>query len=132
MNYPLLNIFLTTMWIFLWVLWFMLLFRVFADLFRDDTVNGWGKAGWSVFVIILPFLGVFVYLIVRGKGMGQREIAKAQQADQDFRAYVREAADTGTGSKAGTADELDRLAELRRRDDITQEEYERAKARVLA
>ncbi|MFD5462748.1 SHOCT domain-containing protein [Kitasatospora sp. NPDC127059] len=132
MDYPLLDIFLTTMWFFLWVLWIMLLFRVFADLFRDDTVNGWGKAGWSVFLIVLPFLGVFVYLIARGKGMGEREAAAARKSEQDFRAYVRDAAGTGSTSKTGTADELDRLAELRRRNDITQEEYERAKARVLA
>jgi hypothetical protein len=132
MNYPLLDIFLTTMWIFLWVLWIMLLFRVFADLFRDDTVNGWGKAGWSVFLILLPFLGVFVYLIARGKGMGQRELARVQEADKEFRAYVRDAADTGTGSGTGAADELGRLAELRRSGDLTEEEFERAKARVLA
>ncbi|WP_035844870.1 PLD nuclease N-terminal domain-containing protein [Kitasatospora azatica] len=129
-DYPLLNIFLTTMWFFLWVLWIMLLFRVFADLFRDDTVSGWGKAGWSVFLILLPFLGVFVYLIARGKGMGMREMAQAQQAEQDFRSYVKEAA----GSEAaptGAAAELARLAELRRNGDISEEEFQRAKALVL-
>lgn len=129
MNYPLLDIFFTTMWFFLWVLWFMLLFRVFADLFHDDTVSGWVKAGWSVFVIVLPFLGVFIYLIARGKGMGERALARAQQNDEEVRAYVRAAA--GTTAKASPAEDLSRLADLRKNGDLTQEEYERAKARVL-
>ncbi|MFC5889440.1 SHOCT domain-containing protein [Kitasatospora sp. CM 4170] len=129
-DYPLLNIFLTTMWFFIWILWFMLLFRVFADLFRDDSVSGWGKAGWSIFVILLPFLGVFVYLIARGKGMGMRETARVQQAEQEFRGYVQEAA--GESKKPSTAQELAHLAELRRSGDISEEEYQRAKALVLS
>ncbi|MFF8769450.1 SHOCT domain-containing protein [Kitasatospora sp. NPDC015120] len=129
-SYPLLNIFLTTMWIFLWILWFMLLFRVFGDLFRDDTVNGWGKAGWCVFLILLPFIGVFVYLIARGKGMGMREAARAKEAEAEFRTYVRDAA--GAEAKpASAAEELARLAELKRDGSITEEEYQRAKALVL-
>ncbi|MFB6893253.1 PLDc N-terminal domain-containing protein [Kitasatospora sp. NPDC056327] len=128
-DYPLLNIFLTTMWIFLWILWFMLLFRIFGDLFRDDTVNGWGKAGWCVLLILLPFLGVFVYLIARGKGMGMRETARAKEAEAEFRTYVRSAA-TEAGP-ASAAEQLARLAELRREGDITEEEYQRAKSLVL-
>ncbi|GAA1386847.1 SHOCT domain-containing protein [Kitasatospora putterlickiae] len=129
-DYPLLNIFLTTMWIFLWILWFMLLFRVFGDLFRDDTVNGWGKAGWCVFLILLPFIGVFVYLIARGKGMGTRELARAKEAEAEFRTYVRDAA--GAEAKpAGPTEELARLADLKRDGSITEEEYQRAKAIVL-
>ncbi|MFJ4670630.1 SHOCT domain-containing protein [Kitasatospora purpeofusca] len=129
-DYPLLNIFLTTMWIFLWILWFMLLFRVFGDLFRDDSVGGWGKAGWCVLLIVLPFLGVFVYLIARGKGMGMREAARVKQADSEFRDYVRDAA--GSEAKRPSAtEELARLADLRRDGSITEEEYQRAKALVL-
>ncbi|MFE6746216.1 SHOCT domain-containing protein [Kitasatospora purpeofusca] len=129
-DYPLLNIFLTTMWIFLWILWFMLLFRVFGDLFRDDSVGGWGKAGWCVLLILLPFLGVFVYLIARGKGMGMREAARVKQADAEFRDYVRDAA--GSEAKRPSAtEELARLADLRRDGSITEEEYQRAKALVL-
>ncbi|MER5355670.1 SHOCT domain-containing protein [Kitasatospora sp. NPDC002551] len=131
-DYPLLNIFLTTMWIFLWILWFMLLFRVFGDLFRDDTVNGWGKAGWCVFLILLPFVGVFVYLIARGKGMGMREMARAKEAEAEFRTYVRDAAGAAEAKPASAAEELARLAELRRDGSITEEEYQRAKALVLA
>ena len=73
-DYPLLNVFWTTMWFFLWILWFMLLFRVLGDVFRDDGLSGWAKAGWCVFVVVLPFLGIFVYLIARGRGMGEREM----------------------------------------------------------
>jgi Phospholipase_D-nuclease N-terminal len=66
MSYPLLNVFLTMMWFFLWVLWIYLLIRVIADIFRSRDLGGWAKAGWLAFVIILPFLGVFGYLIARG------------------------------------------------------------------
>ncbi|MBL1096726.1 SHOCT domain-containing protein [Streptomyces coffeae] len=126
MDYPLLNVFWTTMWIFLWVLWLILLFHVFGDVFRDDSLSGWAKAGWTVFVVILPFLGVFVYLMARGKGMGQRQMARAEKAEEDFREFVRTTAGTGR------AEELSRLVELKDHGDITAEEYERAKAKVLA
>jgi hypothetical protein len=129
MNYPLLDIFFTTMWFFLWVMWFFLLFRVFGDLFRDDSLSGWGKAGWSVFVLVLPFLGVFVYLIARGQSMGRREMARSQQAEADFRSYVQDAAGSSTTSQAG---ELSKLAALREHGDITEDEYKRAKEHVLA
>ncbi|MFJ8622699.1 SHOCT domain-containing protein [Kitasatospora sp. NPDC093550] len=131
MDYPLLDIFFTTMWLFLWIMWFFLLFRVFGDLFRDDTVNGWGKAGWCVFLLLLPFLGVFVYLIARGKGMGQREYQQAAEAEQEFRSYVRETA-AGATPSSGHVDDLARLADLKKNGDITEEEYQRAKERVLA
>ncbi|SEL81113.1 SHOCT domain-containing protein [Streptacidiphilus jiangxiensis] len=130
MNYPLLNVFFTTMWVFLWVMWFFLLFRVFGDLFRDDSVSGWGKAGWCVFVLVLPFLGVFVYLIARGKSMGRREMQRSQEAEAEFRSYVQDAAaGSSTTSQAG---ELSKLAELRQHGDITEDEYKRAKEHVLA
>ena len=136
MNYPLLNVFFTTMWVFLWVMWFFLLFRVFADLFRDDSVSGWGKAGWSVFVLVLPFMGVLVYLVARGKGMGRREQKQSEEAEASFRAYIQDAAGTaasGGGTAATTqAGELTKLAALRQHGDITEEEYQRAKDHVLA
>ncbi|MFG2907269.1 SHOCT domain-containing protein [Kitasatospora sp. NPDC048286] len=131
MDYPLLDIFFTTMWIFLWIMWFFLLFRVFGDLFRDDTVSGWGKAGWCVFLIVLPFLGVFVYLIARGKGMGRREAQRAAATEQEFRAYIRQTA-SDTAAPSSHVDDLARLAELKNNGDITEEEYQRAKAKVLA
>lgn len=126
-DYPLLNMFWTMMMIFLWVLWFMLLFRIIGDIFRDDDLGGWGKAGWMIFVIILPFLGVFVYLIARGRAMGERELLQAQRTEEDFRSYVRQSAGSGNPSQ-----ELARLAELKNRGDITVAEFEQAKAKVLA
>lgn len=126
-DYPLLNMFWTMMLIFLWVLWFMLLFRIIGDIFRDDGLGGWGKAGWTIFVILLPFLGVFVYLIARGRGMGERELLRAQRAEEDFRSYVKQSAGSGNASE-----ELARLAELKNRGDISAAEFEQAKAKVLA
>lgn len=130
MDYPLLNAFWTIMWVFLWMLWFMLLFRIIGDIFRDDSMSGWGKAGWCVFVVALPFLGCFVYLIARGKGMGERELRRARRNEQEFQAYVQDAAATGGG--AGHVEELSKLAGLHDHGDITDAEYERAKEKVLA
>ncbi len=116
------------LWFFLWVLFLMLLFRIIADIFRDDRLSGWGKAGWSIFVIVLPFLGAFVYLIARGRDMGERDLRAIQKRDEQFRAYVRETA--GAPEQTST-DELVRLAELRKHGDISEVEYQRAKTRVL-
>ncbi|KUL29815.1 SHOCT domain-containing protein [Streptomyces regalis] len=123
------------LWFFLWVMWFVLLFRVIGDIFRDDGMSGWAKAGWTVSVCVLPFLGVFVYLIARGRGMGERNVRQMQRQEQAFRSYVQEAA-TGapaTGANRPTrVDELTKLAGLHDHGDITDAEYERAKAKVLA
>ena len=129
MNYPLLNVFLTTMWFFLWILWFMLLFRVFGDLFRDSELGGWAKAGWSVFVIVLPFLGVFVYLIARGRGMAERAAASQLQAEQEMRTYVQSVA--AEQPAVDRAEQLRKLAELKSHGDITDDEYQRAKESLL-
>lgn len=133
-NYPLLNLFLTILFFFLWIMWFMLLFRVIADIFRDDRLGGWGKAGWCLLVIVLPFLGVLVYLIARGQGMGMRELDRAQRQEESFRAYVRDAASEAgpNGSAGGDVDELERLARLRDQGAITDDEYQQAKAKVFA
>jgi hypothetical protein len=134
MDYPLLNAFWTIMWVFLWVMWFMLLFRIFGDIFRDDSLNGWGKAGWSVFCVVLPFLGCFVYLIARGKGMGERSLRAARERDREFREYVRAAAVTTEAPTTPTTshvEELSKLADLKNHGDITTQEYERAKEQVL-
>src|SRR5262245_52324397 len=97
-DYPVLGVFLTALWVFLWVLWIFLLFRVVADIFRDDALTGWAKAGWLFFVVVLPFLGVFVYLVARGKGMGMREQRLADARQQDFDKYIRETA-AGVGTR---------------------------------
>jgi len=125
-GYPLLNAFWTMLWFFLWILWFFLLFRVILDIFRSKDLGGWGKAGWLIFVIILPFLGVFIYLIARGRSMNERDVQDAQARDQAMRTYVREAATEGS-----PADELAKLADLRERGVISDAEFQQSKAKVL-
>ena len=125
-SYPLANAFWTMLWFFLWILWFFLLFRIILDIFRSKDLGGWGKAGWLIFVCILPFLGVFVYLIARGSKMTQRDAEDAQAADQAMRAYVRDAA-----GSSGPADELAKLADLRERGVISDAEFQQSKAKVL-
>ncbi|MEU2900576.1 SHOCT domain-containing protein [Streptomyces sp. NPDC001273] len=127
-DYPLLGAFWTIMWIFLWIIWIVLLFRVVVDIFRDDELSGWGKTGWLVFTIVLPFLGVFVYVLARGKGMGARERAHSRAQQEQMDRYIRETA--GSPGTTGT-DELARLSEIRARGDITDEEYQRAKEKIL-
>ncbi|MFE5811437.1 SHOCT domain-containing protein [Streptomyces sp. NPDC056491] len=127
-DYPLLNIFWTMLYLFLWIMWFFLLFKIITDIFRDHSLGGWGKAGWLIFVLLLPFLGVFVYLIARGKSMGERDLKQVQENEAAFRDYVQKTA----GSGGGSADELHKLSALKDKGDITQEEYDRAKAKLLA
>lgn len=127
MDYPLLNVFWSVFWFFLWVMWLVLLFRVITDIFRDDTLGGWPKAAWLILVLIVPFLGVFVYVCVRGHEMGRREAEHSRRSREEFREYVQEVAG-GTGG----ADELMKLAELRKRGDLTEEEFRQAKSRALA
>jgi uncharacterized membrane protein len=110
-------------------LWFVLLFRVILDIFRDDAMGGGAKAGWLVFCIVLPFLGVFVYVIARGKNMGRREAAQARAQQEEFNAYIRQ---TAAGGRSSSVDELAKLSEIRDRGDITDEEFRRAKELVLA
>ncbi|MEH6373241.1 SHOCT domain-containing protein [Streptomyces sp. KLMMK] len=128
-DYPLLGAFWTVLWIVLWVSWFILLFRVIADIFRDDTLSGWAKTGWLFFTILLPFLGVFVYVLARGRSMGSRERRHLQAQQEAFDHYIRETAG-GTGRKS-EADELMKLSEIRARGDISDEEFRRAKEKIL-
>lgn len=127
-NYPLLDAFLTMLWFFLWILWIFLLIRIFMDIFRSEDMGGWAKAGWSIFVIILPFLGVLVYLIARGSGMAHRDQQQAVAADQAARAYIQSAA----GSSTSTAEEINKLAALRDQGVLTEQEFQAQKAKALA
>jgi hypothetical protein len=130
-DYPLLSAFWTMLVFFLWIMWFILLFRVVMDIFRDDALSGWAKAGWLVFTVVLPFLGVFVYVIARGKNMGRREIAQARAQQEAFDSYVRETA-KGADGRTGSVDELARLSEIKARGDISDDEFRRAKELVLS
>jgi putative oligomerization/nucleic acid binding protein/phospholipase D-like protein len=127
-NYPLLNAFWTMLWFFLWILWIFLLIRIFIDIFRSEDMGGWAKAGWSIFVIILPFLGVLVYLIARGSGMAHRDQQQAIAADQAARSYIQSAAGTSTS----VAEEVTKLAALRDQGVLTEQEFETQKAKVLS
>ncbi|MEU0985970.1 SHOCT domain-containing protein [Streptomyces sp. NPDC005953] len=130
-DYPLLNLFWTMLWFFLWIMWLFLLFKVVGDIFRDHELHGWGKAGWVVLVIVLPYVGVLIYLIVRGKSMGKRDLQAAQDRDAAFKAYVRDAAGSGGGGGSGVND-LTRLAELKERGVISDEDFQKAKEKLLA
>ena len=126
-SYPLLGAFWTIFEIFLWVIWFWILITVFIDIFRSKDLSGWGKALWFIFVLVIPLIGVLVYLIARGGSMHERQVRDAQQEQQEFRSYVQEAASSGT-----SADQLAKLADLRDRGVITADEFEREKTKILA
>ncbi|MCA6091968.1 SHOCT domain-containing protein [Streptomyces sp. SCA3-4] len=128
-DYPLLGAFWTIIWILLWVLWVILLFRVIGDIFRDDSLSGWAKTGWLILTIVLPFLGVFVYVLARGRSMGARERRHMQAQQQAFDQYIRDAA--GSSGQRSAADELMKLSEVRARGDISEEEFQRAKEKIL-
>src|SRR5512142_1049742 len=106
-SYPLLGAFWTIFEIFLWVMWFWILITVFIDIFRSHDLSGWGKALWFLFVLVIPLIGVLVYLIVRGGKMHERAVDQARRQDEAFRSYVQESAGTST------ADQLAKLADLR-------------------
>ncbi|CAM5524974.1 membrane protein [Streptomyces avidinii] len=128
-DYPLLNLFWTMLWLFLWVMWFFLLFKVITDIFRDHELHGWGKTGWLILVLLLPYIGVFVYLVVRGRGMGKRDLKQAQDNEKAFQSYVQKAAG---GPHHSPAEELAKLSSLKEKGDITAEEFDKAKAKLLA
>ena len=127
-DYPILGVFWSMVWLFLWIAWIILLFRVIMDIFRSHDMGGWAKALWAIFVVIAPFLGVFIYLIVRGHSMAERDVHQAQTQEAAFRSYVQDAA----GSGGGTADQLSKLADLRAQGVLTDAEFEAQKAKLLA
>lgn len=125
-DYPLLNIFWTMLLIFLWIAWFWLLIIVFSDLFRRHDVHGLGKATWTVFLIVAPFLGVFVYIIAQGKAMSERRMQDAIEAQKQFDTYVKSVASTSS-----TAEEIEKAKSLLDRGVISPQEYEQLKQHAL-
>jgi Short C-terminal domain/Phospholipase_D-nuclease N-terminal len=126
-DYPLLDVFWTMLEFFLFFVWIWLLIIVFSDIFRSRDLGGLAKALWVIFVIVIPLLGVLIYLIARGHGMQERAAERARQQDQAFRAYVQENASPPTA-----ADELAKLADLKASGAISEEEFEAAKAKALS
>lgn len=124
---PVLDVLFSMLMFFLFIAWIWVMVSVIADIFRSDDLNGWAKGLWVLFVIILPWLGVLVYLIARGDGMAQRSAADAAAMDQAQRAYIQDAAAGGSSS----ADQLAKLASLKDSGAISADEYAAAKAKVL-
>lgn len=126
-DYPFLEVLWTMLIFFAWVIWFWILITVFADLFRRHDIGGGPKVLWSIFVIVLPFLGVFIYLLTQNNGMMERKQRQADQAQGQFNDYVRSVA-----SSSGSAGEIEKAKQLLDSGAITQAEYEALKAKALA
>ena len=126
-DYPFLDVFWSILVFFIWVAWFMLLFRIIADIFSRHDLGGGGKTLWLIFVILLPFLGVFVYLIANNDGMTKRALDKAQAQRQQMDDYVRSTAGSG-----GAAAEIDKAKQLLDSGAITQSEFDALKQKALA
>jgi ABC-type multidrug transport system fused ATPase/permease subunit len=127
-NYPILDVFLTILYFFLFIIWIWLLIMVFVDIFRSHDMGGVAKALWVIFIIILPFLGVFVYLIARGGKMQERSARQAADQQKAFDQYVKETA----GASDTTADQLSKLADLKAQGVLTDAEFDAQKAKILA
>jgi hypothetical protein len=121
---PLFDVFWTTLIIFCWVAWFMLLFRVYGDLFARDDIGGWAKAGWVVFTLFLPFLGVFVYLITQGRRMAERTVQAAERQRAATDDYIRTVAADAEAERQAKARDLVQSGA------ITPEEYQRLAPQV--
>ena len=121
------DVIVSMFWFMLLVVWIWMIIAIFGDIFRDHELGGGAKALWTLFIIIIPWLGALVYLIVRGRSMNERALQAAKANDEHMRAYVRDAAGT-----TSTADELRKLTALRDEGVLSQEDYEKAKAKTLA
>ena len=127
-NYPILSIFWTMLEFFLFFLWIWLLISVFGDIFRSHDMGGLAKALWVLFVVIIPYLGVLIYLIARGGSMHERAEQQAARQQKAFDDYVKK---TAGGSGGGSADELAKLADLKSKGVLTDAEFEAQKAKLL-
>ena len=126
-DYPFLDILWTLLVFFAWVIWFWILIRVFADVFRRHDISGWGKAGWVVLTIILPFVGVLIYLIAHGQDMGKRDIEQVQAQQAQFDQYVK-----SVSASEGSAGEIAKAKSLLDSGAINQAEFDALKAKALA
>jgi hypothetical protein len=126
-DYPLLDIIWTMLVFFAWVIWFWLLIVVFGDLFSRHDISGWGKAGWMVLLVVLPFLGVFIYMIAQGAGMAERKGAQTRANRASVDEYIRDVASGG-----GPADEIARAKGLLDSGAINEAEFEQIKQKALA
>lgn len=128
-NYPLASVLLTMLVFFGWVLWIWLLVLVYTDLFRREDIGGWGKFGWVLLTLFLPFIGVFFYLIAQGHKMQERAAARAAQQRRGMDDYIRSVAASPTSGDGAT--ELAKARELLDRGAITPNEYETIKRKAV-
>ncbi|MBL7494888.1 SHOCT domain-containing protein [Frankia sp. CNm7] len=126
MGYPFLGVFLTMLWFFLFAIWVCTLFVVIADVFQSRDLSGWAKAGWLACVIVLPLLGVLLYAAFRGEGMSERSAEASRRRDVLYQGFRPSAVQS-----RAVADELAKLAHLRDQGELTEEEFQREKSRVL-
>ena len=124
---PLLDLFWTMLVLFLWIAWFWLVITIFIDIFRSHDLGGWGKALWSVFIVIVPFLGVLIYLIARGGSMQQRAVDAAAAQEKATRQYIKD-----VSGEASTAEEITKLAALRDQGVLSDDEFQQQKSKLLA
>jgi Short C-terminal domain/Phospholipase_D-nuclease N-terminal len=113
--------------VFFFVIWIWILITILTDLFRDHAISGWSKAAWCLFLVVIPFLASLIYLIARGNGMRDRTIKAQADAKKHFDEYVQQQAHSGS-----SADELHKLSELKAKGDLSQQEFDQAKAKLLA
>jgi hypothetical protein len=125
------QVFWSMLYFFLFFIWIWMLFAIFGDIFRSPDLSGWGKAAWSLFVIVMPYLGVFVYLIARGKKMNEHTMDEARRRDEMFRGYVQDVVSTTPAAPSGV-DQLSALASMRADGIIDDAEFARMKAKVTA
>jgi hypothetical protein len=123
------DLFWSMLWFFLFFAWIWLLIMIFSDIFRSHDLSGWGKAFWTIFVVILPWLGVLIYLIARGGSMQERAMAQAVQQEKAQREYIQQ---VSASSASSSADELEKLATLKSQGVITDEEFAAQKAKLLS
>jgi hypothetical protein len=120
------QVFWSMIWFFLFFIWIYLLIIIFSDIFRSRDLGGWAKALWIIFIVILPFLGILIYLIARGGKMQEHAVQAAKQQDQMAREYIQ-----SVSGSSGSADEIARLADLKAKGVITDEEFQAGKAKAL-
>jgi hypothetical protein len=125
-DYPFLDIFWTMLIFFMWVIWIWILVTVLMDLFRRHDISGWGKVAWTAFVVVLPYLGVFIYLITQGKEMAERRASEVQATQASFDSYVRSVATNG-----GATEQIAKAKELLDSGAIDQAEFEQLKRKAL-
>jgi hypothetical protein len=126
-QYPFLSVMWTLLVIFGWVIWFWLLIVIFGDLFRRHDIGGWAKAAWTIFVIVLPFIGVLIYMVSQSQGMAERQAAQAQGTQAQFDQYVRSVA-----SDQSPASQIEKAKSLLDSGSITKDEFEEIKRRAIA